>query len=77
MPRGIAVCMIHPGIVSTDMHNDMVGRLMASGFSPPAELMAQMITPDQSAEGVVSVIDNMSLGKTGEFVTNTGATLPW
>lgn len=72
-PRGISVAMVHPGVVPTDM----MQALMGQGMVPPPELMAQIITTEQSAEGMVNVIDNMSLGKTGEFLSYTGAVLPW
>lgn len=59
-PRGVAVFLMHPGYVSTEMvggHGD--------------------ITPAQSAERLVSVVDGLGMPDTGTFWHSNGSSLPW
>jgi NAD(P)-dependent dehydrogenase (short-subunit alcohol dehydrogenase family) len=57
---GIAVQLIHPGWVQTDM-----GGAQAE------------ITPDQSADGIVSVIDGLSMDSTASFMKWDGEPHAW
>ena len=57
---GIAVRLIHPGYVQTDMGG------------PNAE-----ITPDESAEGIISVIADTNMENTGTFLKWNGETHAW
>ena len=59
-PRGIAVALIHPGYVRTDMTG---GR--------------GHITTAESAAGIRSVIDKMSVDNSGAFWHCNGTQLPW
>jgi NAD(P)-dependent dehydrogenase (short-subunit alcohol dehydrogenase family) len=59
-PRGIAIGLIHPGWVKTDMGG------------PGAE-----ITPDESAAGIVKVVDALSLRNTGGFWKWNGSRHEW
>ncbi|MFM7732300.1 MAG: SDR family oxidoreductase [Cyanobium sp.] len=60
-PRGIAVAILHPGLVSTRM----------VGFTP------QGISPEQAARGLLERIDALSLESSGSFWHSNGEPLPW
>ena len=60
-PKGIAVAILHPGLVSTDMTN-----FNSSGISP-----------EQSVKGLLKVIDALTLESTGTFWHSNGEELPW
>jgi NAD(P)-dependent dehydrogenase (short-subunit alcohol dehydrogenase family) len=59
--RGIAVAMLHPGMVSTRM----------TGFT------GHGITPEQSMRGLLVRIDALSLETSGTFWHANGVVLPW
>ena len=58
-PRGIAVALLHPGLVATEMTG------------------GQGITPQESAEGLINRIDDLSLETSGGFWHAEGYSLPW
>lgn len=60
-PRGIAVAILHPGLVQTRMTN-----FTQSG-----------ITTQQSVTGLLERIDELSLENTGNFWHSNGEILPW
>ncbi len=60
-PRGIAVALLHPGLVSTRM----------TGFS------SQGITPEESVRGLLARIHALSLETSGTFWHANGQVLPW
>ena len=60
-PRGIAVAILHPGLVRT--------RMVA--FNP------QGIPPHQAVEGLLARIDELSLATSGSFWHANGELLPW
>jgi NAD(P)-dependent dehydrogenase (short-subunit alcohol dehydrogenase family) len=60
-PRGIAVAILHPGLVSTRM----------VGFTP------QGISPEHAAQGMLERIDALSLKSSGSFWHANGEMLPW
>lgn len=60
-PRGIAVAILHPGLVSTRM----------TGFSPNG------ITPEDAVNGLLKRIDELTLENTGTFWHSNGEVLPW
>lgn len=60
-PRGIAVAILHPGLVQTRMTN-----FTASG-----------ITPEASVKGLLARIDQLTLDNTGSFWHSNGELLPW
>ena len=68
--QGITVALISPGAVNTDMMNLALER---SGFSGRMKLL----TPQQSAEAVINVIDQFDLDLTGSFVSHKGKQIPW
>jgi len=60
-PQGIAVAILHPGLVRTRM----------TGFSD------QGITPEASVRGLLARIDALTLETTGTFWHANGQVLPW
>ncbi len=60
-PRGIAVAILHPGLVQTRMTN----------FNKSA------ITPEESVRGLLKRINELNLDNTGTFWHSNGETLPW
>jgi NAD(P)-dependent dehydrogenase (short-subunit alcohol dehydrogenase family) len=60
-PQGIAVAILHPGLVQTRMTN----------FSQSG------ITPQQSVTGLLKRIDELNLDNTGTFWHSNGEILPW
>ncbi len=61
--KGITVGLLSPGFVRTDFTN---------GLDFP-----MMISPEESAEAVVALIDNYTFDDTGTYVRNTGEPIPW
>lgn len=59
--RGIAVAILHPGLVQTRMTN----------FTPGG------ITPEQSVKGLLARIDALNLENSGTFWHSNGEVLPW
>ncbi|MEP0873238.1 SDR family oxidoreductase [Trichocoleus desertorum AS-A10] len=59
--RGIAVAILHPGLVQTRMTN-----FTTSG-----------ITPEESVQGLLARIDQLTLENTGTFWHANGEVLPW
>ena len=60
-PKGIAVVILHPGLVATRMIN----------FNPSG------ISPQQSVEGLLKRIDALTLETSGSFWHANGDVLPW
>ncbi|MBD2260333.1 SDR family oxidoreductase [Pseudanabaena sp. FACHB-2040] len=59
--RGIAVAILHPGLVQTRMTN----------FTPGG------VTPEASVQGLLARIDELNLENTGTFWHANGEVLPW
>lgn len=59
--QGIAVAILHPGLVQTRMTNFTAGG----------------ITPEQSVKGLLARIDELTLENTGTFWHANGEVLPW
>ncbi len=59
--RGIAVAILHPGLVSTRM----------TGFS------TRGIQPEESVKGLIDRIDDLNIDNTGTFWHANGEVLPW
>ncbi|MCU0552935.1 MAG: SDR family oxidoreductase [Leptolyngbya sp. Prado105] len=60
-PQGIAVAILHPGLVQTRMTN----------FTPNG------ITPETSVKGLLQRIAQLNLDNTGTFWHSNGEVLPW
>ena len=61
--QGITVGLLSPGFVRTDF---------TKGLDFP-----MMISPEESADAVVKLIDNYTIDDTGTYVRNTGEPIPW
>lgn len=66
--QGITIALISPGAVDTDM---MALALGGSNFQ------MRLLTPAQSAEAVINVIDQYGFDMSGTFLSHEGAKLPW
>ena len=68
-PKGIAVAILHPGMVSTGMGTNftLTGGLVSSAA----------VEPEVSAARLVARIDEFTLDKTGAFLHAEGHALPW
>ena len=60
-PRGIAIAILHPGLVQT-----RITHFTDSG-----------ITPEVSVKGLLARIDELTLDNTGTFWHSNGEVLPW
>src|SRR5215510_1681411 len=60
--RGIAVILLHPGMVRTELTKGTVG---------------QFIEPEEAARGLIARIDELTLESTGSFRHANGDFLPW
>jgi len=65
--RGVAVLMLHPGMVATDLTKDLGGEFAG----------AEYISPEQAARGLISNMDGLSLATAGRFQHSNGEYLPW
>jgi len=66
--KGITVALVSPGAVDTDMMNLALSR---------AGVKFKLLTPEQSAEAVINVIDQYDLKMTGSFMSHRGREIPW
>ncbi len=67
--KKVTVVLISPGAVDTDMMNsalDYAG--VKGGF---------LITPEESADAVINIIDQYTLDMTGAFMSHRGEEIPW
>jgi len=63
-PRGIAVMLLHPGQVATEMTRDL-------------SALGDFITPQESAAGLVRQLDALNATTPPEFRHTNGTLLPW
>lgn len=63
-PRGIAVLMLHPGMVATDLTKDFPGDF-------------EYIQPEEAAAGLMRNMDELTLEDSGRFRHANGEYLPW
>ena len=64
--RGIAVALLHPGMVNTQLVPNL-----------PEEMRSQLIEPEQAARGLLARLDALTLETTGKFWHANGEVLPW
>lgn len=65
--RQVSCVALHPGTVDTELSKPFHGGIPQK----------QIITPEQSAEGLLNVLDNFSREKNGSFYSFDGSELPW
>jgi len=63
-PRGIAVMLLHPGQVATEMTRELAA-------------LGDFITPEESAAGLLRQLDALNAGTPPEFRHANGMLLPW
>ena len=66
--RGITVVLISPGAVDTDMMAASMGGRKFPG---------RLITPEQSAEAVINIVDQYGFDMSGTYISHKGAKIPW
>ena len=70
----VAVGMVHPGTVATDMYREYHG----GGGSKELVPSAGLSSPEAAAEAVLEVVDErVSLERTGVFWNEAGEVLPY
>jgi NAD(P)-dependent dehydrogenase (short-subunit alcohol dehydrogenase family) len=67
--KKVTVALISPGAVDTDMMNSALDH---AGFKGNF-----LITPQESAEAVINIIDQFNLKMTGTFMSHRGDVIPW
>ena len=68
--QNIIACAVHPGWVKTDMGGDNAD-LTVEGIT------VEGTTVEESAAGIISVVDKLTMADTGKFFTWTGKELGW
>ena len=66
--EGWTVISVHPGVAATDMGNRP--QEFGEEFKPEC-------TPEESAVGLLKVVEGVTPKDTGSFITYTGERLPW
>jgi NAD(P)-dependent dehydrogenase (short-subunit alcohol dehydrogenase family) len=66
----VTIALISPGAVDTKMMNDALDHagFKGSGF---------LITPEQSAEAVINIVDQYDFELSGTFMSHRGDVIPW
>jgi NAD(P)-dependent dehydrogenase (short-subunit alcohol dehydrogenase family) len=72
-PRGVLVGLVTPGMVDTSMQAQYRSASAAAG----TPITAPVLTPAQSARGVVDYIIGLNAEKSGRAFSHAGAELPW
>jgi len=69
--RGIAVVLLHPGVVDTEMLRsgmDALGQMVRS---------ADLVSPRVAVEAMLNRIDELTVSNSGRFLHRSGQLLPW
>jgi NAD(P)-dependent dehydrogenase (short-subunit alcohol dehydrogenase family) len=64
--QGIAVALLHPGMVNTSLVPNL-----------PDSVRSQLIEPEAAARGLLARMDALTLEQTGKFWHANGEVLPW
>lgn len=75
---GFTVVAVHPGVVGTDMGHD-AGRLLAEEDPSSSAFfkLAEIITPDKSAESLIDLFKGLTTESNGKFLSYDKSELPW
>ena len=73
--QNIITCAVHPGWVKTDMSGDNAD-LTVEGITIEG-ITVEGITVEESAAGIISVVDKLTMADAGKFFTWTGEELGW
>lgn len=65
----VTIALISPGAVDTEMMQTALGHAKFKGNF--------LITPEESAEAVINIIDQYDLNLTGTFMSHRGDEIPW
>lgn len=71
--RGVLVGLVSPGAIDTAMQ----AQVRAASAAEGKPITTPMVTPAQSARGVVDFIIGLDADKSGRFFSYTGAEIPW
>lgn len=66
--KDVIVALISPGAVDTDMMATALG---------DSDFQMRLLTPAQSAEAVINVIDQYGMDLNGTFMSHEGTKIPW
>lgn len=66
--QGVTVALISPGAVNTDMMREALGN---------SNVRMRLLTPADSAEAVINVIDQYGFDMSGTFMDHRGTKIPW
>ncbi|KAJ9100403.1 hypothetical protein QFC19_005541 [Naganishia cerealis] len=77
-PEGFTIVPVHPGVVGTEKGAE-VGQQILSLVPQIAEVFASMpsLTPQECAEALQKLINNLKPEDTGKFLNFDGLVLPW
>lgn len=75
---GFTVVAVHPGVVGTDMGDD-AGRLLGEEDPASREFfeLADIITPDKSAESLIDLFKGLTSESNGKFLSYDKSEIPW
>lgn len=65
---GVTVVLVSPGAVDTDMMAQALAGL---------DVKLRLLTPAESAEAVINIIDQYGLNMSGTFMSHHGTRIPW
>lgn len=75
--EGIVVASIHPGMVETDGARQVFERMGESAQTKIEQIGEKMLSTTESAEGIIQVIDDLTLERSGDLLGVDGSTLPF
>ncbi|KAK9806392.1 hypothetical protein WJX73_000270 [Symbiochloris irregularis] len=76
-PLGVAVAMLHPGAVRTDMYYEYHGHSKFRHAEPASESADGSISASQSVQDILKVVANLDLDNTGRFWNHDGSQIAW
>lgn len=71
--RGVLVGLVSPGAIDTAMQ----AQVRAASAAEGKPITTPMVTPAESARGVIDFVMALDAGRSGRFFSYTGAEIPW